>query len=349
MTGLSRPTLTELLERAHNDINARLPGADSRLRHSALSALAITHAGALHGAYGYLNFLSEQLLPDTADAEHLARWAAIFGLSRQAAAPATGPVTATGGDGSTIAAGTVLQRGDGAEFVTQADATVAAGTATLTVEASSPGLQGNSLAGVQMTFTSPVTGVATAAVVGVGGLTGGKDEEGDDLLRARLLARIQEPPAGGKASDYEAWANDVFAGARVWVYPNATGLGTVGVAFVMPDGSIPDAGEVTAVQDYVDDRRPVGAEVTVFAPTGSAQAFSLHIAPDTAEIRAAIEASLADLFARESEPGGTLLISHIREAISIAAGEVDHTLTTPNANVTASAGQIKTLGAFTWT
>ena len=48
-------------------------------------------------------------------------------------------------------------------------------------------------------------------------------------------------------------------------------------------------------------------------------------------------------------PGGTLLISHIREAISIAAGEVDHTLLTPDADQTVTAAQINTLGTLTWT
>jgi uncharacterized phage protein gp47/JayE len=51
---------------------------------------------------------------------------------------------------------------------------------------------------------------------------------------------------------------------------------------------------------------------------------------------------------RDAEPGGTILISHIREAISIAAGEVDHVLSAPAANVTHASGQLATFGAITW-
>ena len=59
--------------------------------------------------------------------------------------------------------------------------------------------------------------------------------------------------------------------------------------------------------------------------------------------------SLQDLIRRESEPGGTLLVSHIREAISTAAGETDHELVTPVADVTVQATQITTYGATTFT
>jgi uncharacterized phage protein gp47/JayE len=45
---------------------------------------------------------------------------------------------------------------------------------------------------------------------------------------------------------------------------------------------------------------------------------------------------------------GTLLISRMREAISIAAGEFDHVLISPTANVSVTAGNIITMGTVTW-
>ncbi|PHJ53465.1 baseplate J protein, partial [Nostoc linckia z1] len=136
------------------------------------------------------------------------------------------------------------------------------------------------------------------------------------------------------------------------VYPNNTGPGTVGVTFVTdddPGGIIPDSDKVDEVQAYIDARRPVTADVTVFAPVAVALNFTIDLSPDTAVVRAAVEASLRDLIRREAQPGGTIYLSQIREAISIAAGETDHTLTSPNANVTRTAGQITTFGTITWT
>ena len=71
--------------------------------------------------------------------------------------------------------------------------------------------------------------------------------------------------------------------------------------------------------------------------------------PSTQAVMDAIEAELADLIRRESEPGGTLLVSHIREAISTSQGETDHELTSPVADVTVNATQITTLGNVTFT
>ena len=70
-------------------------------------------------------------------------------------------------------------------------------------------------------------------------------------------------------------------------------------------------------------------------------------------MRAVVEAELEDLLTREGEVddgsgSGTILLSHIREAISVATGETDHTLTAPAADVTFSLGEIAVMGTVTW-
>jgi uncharacterized phage protein gp47/JayE len=345
----SRPSLTELIARAQNDVTARLPGADSRLRRSALNVLARVHAGAMHGAYGLLDDIS-RFLPDVAEADRLARWAAIFGLTRKAAVAATGAVALTGTNGVTAPAGTVLVRPDGARFATTADATIASGVATAMIAAEDAGVAGDMAEGQQLTFLSPVAGIAAIAIVADGGIAGGAEEEGDDALRSRLLARLSAPIRGGSRSDYVAWATEVAEVTQAWVYSNWDGLGTVKLLFVMGGRAdiIPDAGDVALVAAHIDALRPVTADVTVAAPVADPMDLDIDLTPDTPAVRAAVDAELRDLIAREAEPGGTILISHIREAISIAAGETDHVLNSPTGNVTAAAGAIITMGAITW-
>ena len=65
------------------------------------------------------------------------------------------------------------------------------------------------------------------------GLTGGRATEADEALRARLLARIREPPRGGAASDYDFWARQVAGIGYVSVEPNGMGLGTVRVVVAL--------------------------------------------------------------------------------------------------------------------
>lgn len=346
----SRPTLTTLIDRARGDLDGRLPGADSRLRRSVLDVLARMHAGGLHGVYGYMDWAARQLMPDTAEADHLDRWSSVWGVSRKAAVAATGDLTLTGDNGVEILAGALLQRGDGVDYVTLADVTIAGGVATVAAEAVAAGADGNADTGIALTFVSPVAGVSSTATVAGPGITAGLDQEDDESLRGRLLERIRQQPRGGAATDYVRWAKEVPEVTRAWVYPEKNGLGTVGVAFVM-DGRadiIPLAGDVTAVDDWIADRRPVTADVEVFAPVADPMDLTIELTPDTADVRTAVEAALGDLLAREAEPGGTILLSHIREAISIAAGETDHVLTVPAANYVSSAGEIAVLGTITW-
>ena len=346
----ARPPLSELIERASADIEAGLPGTDARLRRSNLAVMARMHAGGMHGLYGYLDWLAKQLMPDTAEVVFLDRWAGIWGVIRNPAAFASGPVTVTGTTGVVVPTGTQLQRSDGAAFVATADATLASGTAAVTVAAIEAGAAGNAVAGTQMSFVQPVSGVSSQAVVAVGGLVGGADRESDEALRGRVLARIQQAPMGGAQADYVAWALEVPGVTRAWCYPLELGVGTVVVRFVR-DGDvslIPDAGEVTAVQDYIDERRPVCAQVTVSAPTAAALNLSITITPSSAAVKAAVEAELADVLQREAYPGGTILLSHLREAISVAAGETNNVLTAPTADVTHTAGQMPVLGTITW-
>lgn len=347
---LSRPSLADLVQRVAADIASRLPGADALLRRSNLGVLGKVLAGVAHGLYGFLAYIARQVIIDTADADYLERWAVIWGLVRHAAVAAGGTVTFTGVNGTAIPAGTVLQRSDGTQFTTNAPGVIASGSAAIAVTASDPGTDGETAAGSVLVMSAPIAGVASSATVAAGGLSGGSDVESDAALRARLLLRIRRPPQGGSRSDYENWTLEVPGVTRVWVRPLYLGLGTVGILFVRDDDPsiIPDVGEVATVAAYLEERRPVTAELYVLAPTPVALAFTIELTPDTADVRAAVIAELTDVLRREAEPGGTILRSHLTEAISLAAGEVDHVLTVPAADVEHDATEMAVMGVVTW-
>lgn len=345
-----RPSLADLVERVITDIQSRLPGADARLRRSNLNVLARVEAAVAHGLYGFISWLAAQVIIDTAEGAYLERWAAVWSITRKPSAAAAGAVTFTGVDGSEIPAGTVVQRADGAQFTTAAAATIAGGSAVATVQAVLTGVAGNTAAGTQLVLAAQVLGVSAVVKVDAIGLVGGADVETDDALRDRLLLRIRKVPQGGAAHDYEAWALQVPGVTRVWVYPLWMGPGTVGVLFVR-DGDItiiPDAAEVAAVAAHIQPLRPVTAEVFVVAPTPRPVDITLHVEPDTVAVRTAVQAELVDLFRRQGQPGGTIRLSHLNEAVSLAEGETDHVISAPVADTVAGAGEIPVLGAVTW-
>ena len=347
-----RPTLTELVDAAETDIEARLPGADARMRRSNLNVLARVLAAGEHTLYAFINWISKQILVDTAEADQLDRHAAIWGITRTPAAFASGNVTFAGTTGIVIPIKTKLRRADGVEYFTNAEATLVAGTATVAVTASAAGDAGNALGAAAVSLISPIAGVTSQATVAAGGLTGGADAETDASLRGRVLTRIQQPPHGGASFDYVTWALAQPGVTRAWVYAQELGLGTVTVRFMMDDtydDGIPLAGDVPALQDAIDAVRPVTADVTVVAPIAvPLNITDLTLTPATAAVQAAIEAEHADLIRREAEPGATILISHLREATSVAAGETDHVLANPSADITHDTGEIAVVGTYPW-
>ena len=322
------------------------------MRRSYLGALARGLAGSHHEIYGFLEWISRQRFVATADRDELLEQAVEYGIRPIAAVRATGTIAVTGTAATVIAAATVWRSGAPVDYRSTAEATIGAGgTVDVAVEAVEPGADGNAVAGTRVRLVSPIAGVVSAATAGE--LGGGADIESTDSVRERLADRKQNPPRGGTGPDYEQWARAAHADVtRRWARPLAGGLGTVTVYF-MTDGTgngIPSAAVVATVQAYIDARRPVTADVTVEAPTAVEFDVTINnIAPTTQAVQDAVTAEIADLVLRASEPGGTILVSHLREAISTAAGETDHVLVSPVANVVVSADEISVEGAVTFT
>ena len=349
---LNRPLIGDLVRRVSADAAVRLPGSDPLLRRSVVGGLVVAFSGAVHELYGYLERIARSVFADTAEGPELERLASIWGVSRIAAIAARGTITVTGTTGAMVPVDSLWRRGDGVEYRVTAVAVLVAGTAMVSVEAREAGRNGNGAISVTVSVVSPLAGVVSQAAVSTA-IAAGADAESDEGLRARLLDRIQSPSRGGAESDYLFWARSAHVDVtRRWVRPLAAGLGTVTVYFMTDAATangIPAAATVTVVNDYIEVRRPVTAGVTVAAPTPVALDVTIDmLEPDTAAVRAAVEAGLADLVVREAEPGGVILLTHIAEVISSAAGEIDHDLVSPAADVAHQADEIAVPGTVTW-
>jgi uncharacterized phage protein gp47/JayE len=169
----------------------------------------------------------------------------------------------------------------------------------------------------------------------------------------RYLQDVRNPTSdGGGTGDYVRWAREVAGVTRAW--ETSAEAGEVEVAFVRDnDGSgsaiLPDSGERAAVLAYVQEQAPITVVVSVATLTANTVNFTLSVLPNTVAVQDAVEAELADFFTREAEPGGTLDLSRINEAISSAAGETSHVLASPAADVTSTSTQMPILGTVTFT
>lgn len=347
----ARDTLQQLITKAQDDFASRVPGADARLPVNMINALSIMHAGGIHALNAKLEWAVRQIFPELADAEFVERYAARYDLYRLAPQFAIGDVVFTGSNGSTIPNATQLQTAAGKKYETTAEGTIAAGTAIVPIKAIDAGGAGNLVAGTTLSLLSPEAGINTQCTVDAGGITGGAEIEAIAALLERVAFREKNPPQGGAAHDYIAWARAAHQSVtRVWVYPQELGDNTVVVRIVTDNESslTATAPVITSVSDYIEARRPTNAIVTVTSPTEVPVDFTIALEPNTTEVQTAVTAELKDLFRRVARPQGIVPISQLNEAISIAIGETDHTMSVPASNVAEGTNEIPVVGDITW-
>ena len=353
-----RPTLLELKNRVIGDVKAGL-GLQTVLRRSFHRVYAVALAGVAHTYHGHLEFIKKQIFADESDEEFLLRDGNLEGVIRNEATFTELNITITGTTGATLPANTTLyKRSDGVQYALKAETIVPASPATIAaiIVAVEAGLDSNLDDGSTVSLVSPVSGVQTDAIVDTTAIEGEALEPIEDY-RVRVIAKKQNPPAGGNTADYIAFAKTVTGVTRVWVYPQNFGQCTVGLTFV-EDGEvpiIPTEAKRLEVQAAVEALQPVSVDLTVFIPTDTPINPVIALKPNTLEVQAAVTQELEDMLRREANArggfkkvdeqyDGKIELSKINESISIAAGEEDHNLISPTGDVVPLVGGIVTLG-----
>jgi len=355
----TKPTLTEIFNRVRNDIYTNLGLTVQYLRKGFIFALSWTLSGLFNGIYGYLDWILDQLFPDTADTDFVNRWASIKNLTPIEAQKSTGIVEVTGIIASNVAVDTEIIRNDGARFKITTAAILTSSPQDYPVISIDAGVDTVTAAATVMTFVSVPVGIDASVTVEAAGIAGGRDDETTEELRARILSSFRAPPRGGSNYDHETWANEALDVTNTWIHtwdpsvnPYALQKAQVKMYFAMFDtyaDGVPLAGDVTILQDYIDARKPAGEHFTATAPVADPVAFTISITPDTANNRTLVTAQLSDLIKRKTQENGTLYLSDIYEAIGRTANLTDWTLTTPSANVVTALGDMHTLGTITFT
>lgn len=334
------PTLATLVARIKGDINTRMGNSNALIPRSLAYALAYALAGVVWGLYRYLAYIADQVFPDTAEADSLLRWGALWIGAKNPATKASGTVIVYALAGSTLSTGAVMQRNDGERYLVTGGPYNWATTSSkdVTIQAETAGDDGNYTYATSATLTlvSPPAGVRAENPLGPiaspAALTSGADEETDESYLERIIDRIQNPPQGGSLADYEAWARatDGVSVDRVWVegWPDVA-AGYVLVYFTLTasgTGVIPAAPAVALVQAAIDPLRPVDAvAVVVAAPTPHVVTLSITVHPESGATitAAAIALELEAMFREQVEVdagGFTIKNSDLHEALTQMTG-----------------------------
>jgi len=330
----NRPDLETLIKTSETDLQTRIFGPGAALRRSVVTIIARVFAGLVHGLNGFIEWASRQILPLTAENEYLDRHGAIWGLDRKTATFAENKILVTGDlIGAEIPAGTLFTRADGFKYESTEPGILTLsqiyGPADeINIKALEAGAAGNMDKATVLTFVSAVPNVTAATVIN--DFETGADRELDEIYRARLLSYIQSAPSGGSAADYKNWALEAPGISDAVVFPTAYGPGSVliSVGDWTKKPYTATAAAVETAQNIINENRPVTAAAFVVGVTPVNVNLNIKLNPNTPEVKANVEKEIDSLFSRRARPGVTISKTVISEAISRAAGEIDHVINT---------------------
>ena len=209
------------------------------------------------------NILSIMFLEDATN-EYLDKKVYDFGIERKMGTVARGTIKVTGENGTHIPQNSEVISQSGLSFFTVEDVWINEGEAIVEVEASDVGTEYNIIQNSIDKFVININGVES--VTNEKEFKEGTNVETDEELRERFFEVVRRPATSGNIYHYEQWAKEIDGINQARVKPLWNGNGTVKV-IVSNDNSIVDEEIVSKCQEYINIVKPIGADVTVIAPT----------------------------------------------------------------------------------
>lgn len=229
-------------------------------------------AGEIFSAYSNIEWLKNQVFPQTAIGKQLDYHAQQRGIERKPALKAKGILKFSISSALTyninIVSGTICSTAqtEGIRYVTTEDAVLEAGKTSIEVsaEAEEGGSRGNCIAGSITNMVTPPTGITT--VTNEAEFTGGVDEEHDESLRLRVLDSYKNISNGTNAAFYkeQVLKNKNIVSAEV--ISKNRGAGTVDV-YIWTSGGAPSDDLIAEVQTELNSIKEINVDIKVLSPT----------------------------------------------------------------------------------
>lgn len=313
-------------------------------------------AGELFNLQSSIDWIGNQLFPQSATAEQLDLHAQLRGLKRKAPTTAGGQLTFTlsapAPSDFVIPALTICSTvgTNPVKFATGANLTIRTGQQQISGEAFcvSSGAQGNVGANTVTVINTAVGSGLT--VTNPAAMTGGSDLEDDESLRRRIIEDITTPSTGTNKAYYKRLAESISGVYSANVVPRVRGNGTVDV-YIAGKGSVLGSTYVSRVQTLMDESRELNVSVKVYAAVLSRVAVSLALTAKSgyefADVKAAVEEKIREYFA-SLQVGQSVYVSSLGAAISSAEGVEKFNFDTISQNdVSAEYSQLLTAGTIT--
>lgn len=310
----------------------------------------------MEGIYKQFEKLLGIMFVEDSAGEYIDKRAEEYGLTRKQGTKATGSVLFTGRAGVSVPAGTLVSTITGLLFETVEEVSIpsAETTAEAAIQASEAGSVYNVLKGEVCRLPVSVSGIS--GVTNTEKTLGGSDDETDRELIERLLFLLRSPATSGNIYHYKIWATAVDGVGDAKIFPLDNGPGTVTVLPITSDGRSPDKKIIDDVTAYIEENRPIGATVTVSAPSEVMIQISATIVLDggvsladvTAQYKAATEKYIKDSVFKLNVVDYYKCLSIAYEIPGVSQ-VVSFTVNGGTENITIGAKEIQVLGTVTLT
>lgn len=231
-------------------------------------------AGEIFSAQVQMEWLKNQMFPQTATGEYLDLHAKERGLTRKSGTKAVGEVTfylpeLLGYDIEVPKDTVCATTGENpVRFITTEAVTIKSGrlAADAPVEALNAGSGGNVSATEISVLVTPVAEIEY--IKNDYKLENGSDDESDEQLRERVLDSYVHIPNGTNKAFYIKTAMEVAGVTAVGVIPQNRGMGTVDV-FIMTEDGNPSQEILDEVKARLDEQREINVDISVSTLTKS--------------------------------------------------------------------------------
>lgn len=255
----------ETYETIKNDILSKISGIDTR-EGSFVNDMVSPISMKLESNYNELDKLLLMMFLENLSSEDLEKRCTEYGLTRKDGTLSEGFATFTGIQGTVIPASTLISTITGLNYITTIESIVpTGGTVDIKIQSVDVGTKYNVLANAINIINVSINGITS--VINKESISGGTDIETDEELKNRLLLQLRTPATSGNKEHYKLWAMEVNGIGDARVFPLANGAGTVLVMPITTDKRAPSETIINNVINKIEEKRPIGAVVTVQAPT----------------------------------------------------------------------------------
>ncbi len=204
-------------------------------------------ADQVSAVFNNIEIQSDASFPDTAVGTDLDRILEIYGLSRRPAGGSSGQIIIVTSAPTLVPVGANLTSDTGEVYEVSIGGTYDDGD-VIPVASTDVGVKTNLAVDEILTWTSPPAFTQSTATVNQA-LTGGVDAEDDETARARLLTRLQNPPASGNwqhVAEITEASDPVIQ--KAFIYQAANGPATIHIAVIGYPSTVSKSREVDSIK-----------------------------------------------------------------------------------------------------